>query len=251
MEKIVVKIGSSSIVNCNGIDKSFVADIARQVAYIRSALGIQTIIVSSGAIAGGKALIPSLTPEIGDKQVAAIFGQPNLINIWSLAFEEQGILVGEALPKDEDLNNLSGPLQKASELGVVVLNGPDATYDPSTEREIISIDNDRLSRYSAQLVGANRLIMLTGEPGILDCNEEVIEEIATLEDLARIVFFDKTELGTGGPGSKVLEARKFITDPHKVAFIAGARTENVIVDIVMGRKIGTKITLPLQGFLNI
>lgn len=251
-KRLVVKIGTSVIVkNGNGLDLLFMDDIARQVAYIKKNFDIQTIIVSSGAVGSGRVLVPDLTAATVDKQVAAIYGQPELMDGWRRAFAKQRILAGEALLKDEDIPNFRNPAFIASRYGVVVVNGPDAAYDPATEGQILSVDNDRLARYVAFITGAKTLLMLTEAPGMLDRNKRIIDEIAGLEDLDRIVYFEKTQNGRGGPEFKVWEARRFLTDATKVAYIAGARVEDVIVRIARGERVGTRVTCPLQGFFNI
>lgn len=251
LKRIVVKIGTSAIKNGSGINGELVDDYARQVVWLRRNYGTETVIVSSGAIASGRVLEPNLTRSTTDKQVAAMFGQPELMMTWRRAFQEQGITAGEALLKDDDLENFRDPLLRALQFGVVVINGNDATYDQGAEEKIISADNDRLSRVVGNRCGAGLLIMLTEVEGVLDKDREVISEITSDSDLRRVSFFEGTQEGIGGPGSKLLEARRFITDASKVAYIAGARIENVILRIATGERVGTRVTLPLQGFLNI
>ncbi|MBI2597168.1 hypothetical protein HYW41_03365 [Candidatus Daviesbacteria bacterium] len=251
LKRILVKVGTSAIKNGSGIDQELVNDYARQIAWLRRNYGIETIIVSSGAIASGRVLEPNLTRSIIDKQVAAMFGQPELMTAWRRAFQRQDMIAGEALLKDDDLENFRYPLLRALQFGVVVINGNDVTYNQDAEEEIISADNDRLSRVVANRCGVGLLIMLTEAEGILDEDRKVISNIASYSDLHRISFFERTQEGIGGPGSKLLEARKFITDATKIAYIAGARMENVILRIATGERVGTRVTLPLQGFLNI
>lgn len=250
MERIyVVKVGTDSIVKRNGLDQSLMDDLARQVACLREIDGIRTVIISSGAIASGRVIEPSLSADVTHKQVAAMFGQPELMSAWRSAFRKCGIITGEALLKDDDLVNFRRPLLEALKSGVVVCNGNDATYDPNTEREIISRDNDSLSRTVGQIIGADTLIMQTKTRGLLDRNRKVIREIASIEDLERIDFFEKNINGTGGPRFKLNEARNFLTDKDKVAYIVGARTRDVLLRIARGESVGTKVTLPLQGYL--
>ncbi len=249
---MIVKIGTSVIVkNGNGLDLPFMDDIARQISYVRKKYNTQVVLVSSGAIGSGRVLVPDLESTVVNKQVAAIFGQPELMDGWRRAFAKEEMLAGEALLKDEDIGNFRSPLLIAEKYGAVVVNGPDAAYDPTTEEQILSVDNDRLARSIAYIIGARTLLMLTERPGILDKYDQIIEQIAALEDLERIVYFEKNTNGTGGAQSKVLEARKFLTDVTKVAYIAGARVQDVIVRIARGERAGTKVTFPLQGFFNI
>lgn len=250
MERIIiVKTGTDSLLNGDGLDQTLMNDLARQVAYLRFHRNIKTVIVSSGAIASGRALEPSLTGEVTKRQAAAMFGQPELMSAWGSAFRQHGIRAGEALLKDEDLVNFRRPLLEALKFGVVIVNGNDATYDPDTEEEIISKDNDSLARTVGQITGADTLIVLINTEGLLDKNRRVIGKIALPQDLNMIDFFEKSGNGTGGPRSKLDELRNFITGKDKESYLAGSRTPDVILRIVAGEEVGTKITLPLQGYL--
>lgn len=257
MERIqLYKFGTSSLLKEGDFDRRFIRNLARQLIYVREELGIIPIVVCSGSIASGRRLEPALrSNKTVDKQAAAIIGQPELTGVWMWAFRKnkygKKVHVGEILLKDEDIRNSRKPILRASESAVVFINGPDATYDPETEEQIISLDNDRLSRHVAGIAGADTLALLTGAEGLLDRNKQVIGEIATLEDIERINFFEKTEDGTGGPHIKLLEARNFLTEPGKIAYIAGARIENIIVRIARGERVGTRVTLPLQGYFKI
>lgn len=266
---VVLKIGTSEIAGGgNGLDHTLIGKLGQQITYLRKKAGIPTVVVSSGAIAAGKAefteqrrilsvmspgdvdnLMPLLTGAVVDRQFAAMIGQPELMESWRLSCSEIGMTTGQVLLKDEDLDNFRRPLLRALRFGTVIVNGNDATYDPATEQEIISKDNDSLAREIARVTGANKLIMLTEAQGVLDQRKRVIPEIICLEDLQRIGRFPATQDGTGGIRSKVLEARRHITDANKVAYIVGARIGNVILRVVGGERVGTRITLPLQGFL--
>lgn len=48
-----------------------------------------------------------------------------------------------------------------------------------------------------------------------------------------------------------MEARGFITEVSKIAYIAGVRTKDVIIRIMRGEKVGTRVTLPSQAFFLI
>lgn len=253
---IAYKIGTTSIVKNGGFDLQLIDNLVEQLIFVRQELKIAPLIVCSGSIDSGRRLEPLLnSQEIVDKQAAAIIGQPELTEVWRAAFRrnEKGssIKVGEALLKDEDIDNFKKPLLRVSEFGIVIINGPDATYDPFTEKQIISTDNDRLVRCVACAAGVDTVGYLTDEEGILDRDKRVIEEIGTLEDLDRIGFFEKTTKGTGGPQSKLIEARKTLIDSGKVIYIAGIRTENVIIKIARHENVGTRVMLPLQGYFNI
>lgn len=253
---IVYKLGTTSIVKNGGFDLTLIDKLVEQFIYIREDLKIAPVIVCSGSIDSGRRLESLLnSQEIVDKQAAAMIGQPELTEAWRAAFSRNKrkikINVGEALLKDEDICNFKKPALRASQFGVVIVNGPDATYDPDTEKEIISTDNDRLARHVACAVGADTLGYLTEVEGILDKDRRLIEEIGSFADLDRIGFFEKTTNGTGGPQSKLLEARKVLTDPRMAVYIACARAEDVIIKIARHERVGTRVTLPYQRYFNI
>ena len=247
MERIVIKIGSSSITNHNGLEREQVLNIAGQIA-VEMQSGREIVIVSSGAIATGKKSITDFSDRVVDKQASAIFGQPAMAWGWIEAFNYFGIQAGASLYKDDDLVNIKQPLLRALKEGIVIVNGNDAVYDEKSEAQIISRDNDILASFIARAINASKLIMLTGSDGVLDNQGELIRTIDTIDDLGRIGIFGKTKEGTGGMLSKVSGARDFITAANKVAYIANARMENVIVRILNGESVGTRVTLPSQSF---
>lgn len=248
INRIVVKVGTSVIADDSGLKMGFITSIAAQVAEIKRQ-GIEVVLVSSGAIATGKTRVASFGSSIVDKQAAAIFGQPRMAFAWIEAFEKLGLEAGAPVYKDEDLLNVKYPLLTALKKGVIVVNGNDAVYDAQSEKEIISKDNDKLARYIATMIDADILIMLTEADGVLDTKRQIISTIDSIADLGRIGLFNKTQVGTGGMNSKIQEARSFITNSSKISHIAGAKIESVILRILMGERVGTKVTLPLQGFL--
>lgn len=247
MERIVIKVGSSSIAYNNGLSKGVIADLVGQITAVRKT-GVEVVVVSSGAIAAGKKAVSDFSGTIVDKQSAAVFGQPTIAGCWIEEFNRLGVKAGAAVYKDEDLLYAKTPLLRALKEGIVIVNGNDVVYDAQSEKEIISRDNDKLARFVAVAIGANRLIMLTGAEGVLDSSGQIIPYISKIEDLSQIALFDKTELGTGGMESKLMEARGFITDASKIAHIAGAGIKDVIIRIMRGERIGTRVTLPLQGY---
>ena len=117
-KRLTVKIGSSTITNGGtNLDKLFMNDIARQVAIIRRDFKYQVAIVSSGAIASGRILVPELGQDMTDTQVAAMYGQQELVFAWSDAFRGFNIRTGQGLYVDEDLDQVNRPLLRALQFG--------------------------------------------------------------------------------------------------------------------------------------
>lgn len=239
MERIVVKIGTSSLIN-------------NQVSLVR-AMRTQVAVVTSGAIASGRMVLGAKDGNEVRKQVLAAVGQRPLINAWGKTFDRCHLNTGLFLFSEDDLDKPRLPLLDALMADIVpIINANDTVSVDEIRKLAISADNDRLASFLGRLlIDASKLMLLTETDGVLDSKGKTIDSLTCLEDLQRVALFGKTEVGTGGMDSKILEARRFITDGSKTAYIAGARVEDVIVRIVRGEGVGTRITLPLQGFLKI
>lgn len=251
MERIVVKIGTSSLINKDGgLDEIRIKDIARQVSLVQ-AMGTKVAIVTSGAIASGKIILGTNNGNEAREQVLAAVGQRPLLNAWGEAFDQYGLKTGLFLFSEDDLDKPRLPLLDALMADIVpIINANDTVSIDEIRKLAISADNDRLASFVGRfLVGASKLILLTETEGVLDRGGNKIDLIGSSEDLDRVTDFGKTSVGTGGMGSKILEARRFLTDGGKCAYIAGAREKDVISKIMGGEQAGTSVTLPLQGIL--
>jgi glutamate 5-kinase len=244
---IVIKIGSSSLTN-NGaeINHALMEDLARQISIVKD-MGYGVSVVTSGAIACGKLEMGNGNTEEVHKQVLAAVGQRPLLNAWGQAFDKYNIKTGLFLFAESDLDKPSLPLRNALSHGIVpIINANDTVSVDEIRQLAISADNDRLASYVAKnLVFASKLILLTESSGVWDVNRQVIDSIDSETDLLRIGLFNKTSVGTGGIESKIIEARRFIDQLGKQAYIAGAGDTDVIIKIMKGDSIGTKVTLPL------
>ena len=93
LNRIVVKIGSSSLCKNNGeIDPNRIQSIVNQISSIRNR-GIQVVLVSSGAVAAGQHLLYANGTSIENKQAAAAIGQPVLLSTFQNYFETHHNLV--------------------------------------------------------------------------------------------------------------------------------------------------------------
>lgn len=248
--RIVVKIGSHLIVT-GGDD--FLSSVASQIKTLRD-LGCELIVVSSGAIATGlkEYDITSKPKTIIEKQCYAAVGQPLLMNKYIKVFQPYGITVAQVLLTWEDFNdrkryvNIKNTLNKLLSLKVVpVINENDTV---ATE-EIKFGDNDILSAIVATKLDADLLVLLTDVDGVYDkdptksSDAKIIKEVTNLEEIERSCkVSSKSEFfcGTGGMKSK-LNAAKLCTLSGVEVVIANGTRKNVLIDIVKGKSVGTKI----------
>src|SRR5690348_6000585 len=108
VKRIVVKVGSSLLTDPKRrtIRAAFLKSLARQVASLPSR-GIETVVVTSGAIAAGsyKLSLAQKPKEISKLQALAAAGQSRLMGNYETAFQKMGLKVAQILLTREDLSD--------------------------------------------------------------------------------------------------------------------------------------------------
>jgi glutamate 5-kinase len=236
--RVVVKIGSSTIAS----DPNVVARLARGVA---SAIkkGKSCVIVSSGAIALGtkKLGFRSRPREMAKLQAAAAAGQSVLVRAYEEAFMALGIPVAQVLLTHADLadrtrgNNARAALEALLEVGAVpILNENDSV----AVEEIKFGDNDQLAAMVTPLVGADLLVLLSDVDGLLDASGKRVRVVNEAAEATLHVRASKSEVGTGGMGSKIEAARRAtLSGAHVV--LANANVDQILESILSGADVGT------------
>jgi glutamate 5-kinase len=248
--RIVVKIGSSLLTNAGtGLDRNAIADWARQIAGLR-ARGIETLVVSSGAIAEGmKRLAWSRRPHaVNELQAAAAVGQMGLVQMWESCFAEVGLHTAQVLLTHEDLGdrrrylNARTTLKTLVALGVVpVINENDTVVVD----EIRFGDNDTLGALVTNLIEADVFVILTDQKGLYsadprkDAQAKLIER-ATAGDasLERMAGGAGSAIGRGGMLTKVLAAKRAARSGAHTAITYG-REPDVLSRLFAGESVGT------------
>src|SRR5690606_20092458 len=116
-------------------------------------------------------------------------------------------------------------------------------------------DNDNLSALCVLLAEADRLILLTDQPGLFTADPrknpeaQLISEVSRIDDaLRRIAGESVSGLGTGGMLTK-LQAADVARRAGAEVVIAAGRLPNVLTRIVAGEAVGTRfrpIETPLE-----
>ena len=213
---LVVKVGSSLLVQPDGKVRrewlqTLVADIAA-----RHKAGQRIIVVTSGAIAlgarklgfdkGGRA-------SLADAQAAASVGQIVLSGIWAQLLEAQGLAAAQMLVTLDDLEdrrrylNIAATLDRLLGAGAVpVINENDSV---ATE-EIRFGDNDRLAARVAQAAGASGVILLSDVDGLFDRAPHLpgavlLPTIEKIDGRVRLMVAEGSSsgMGSGGMASKL------------------------------------------------
>ena len=254
---VVVKVGTSSITTGEGkLDEEEMGRLARQIA-AAAKKGDKIVLVTSGAVAAGIAELgtPSKPNDIVFQQASAAAGQSVLMAKYREIFKEHGLKVAQILLTAEDLSNRASYVHTCNVLGMLlklgvvpIINENDVTsvdeLMPVNEGYKVNFsDNDILSVLVAYAIGADFVVILSDVDGLYTsdpANPDAVM-IKTVENITaelKSSLNGKSRLGRGGIQSKV-RAAEIATACGIPVVIANSRRENVIVDILAGKEVGT------------
>ena len=248
-EVIVIKLGSSTLVDEQGrLREEVLARRVAEVAGLRSS-GLHPVLVSSGAIACGLGTLGfAARPEaLPDLQAASAVGQGALFSRYITEFGRHGVVPGQVLLTSADLEhresylNARNTLERLVALGAVpVINENDTT---ATD-ELTFGDNDVLAAQVAILLRARLLVLLTDRDGLYAPGEdgpvriEAVPEGTALEDIA-LADLPGSGRGRGGIASK-LAAVAMATGSGTACVIASGENDGVIPAAAAGDAVGTR-----------
>lgn len=246
-KRIVIKLGSNTIIKDDRFNCGLAEDLARQIRELYPEK--RFIIVTSGAIGLGRMhLAHEKTDDILLKQCLASVGQNILMHSYQDCFAMHGIRISQLLLTNDDLRdekrktNLKCILAKLASMGITtIINENDSV---STE-EMTFGDNDILSAHISNLVEADLLILLSDVDGLYRniYTKEIIDLVDDVDH--RIMGFlddKKSEMGTGGMRSKIAAAQ--IAAYSKTAtVVANGSEKDVIRRILEGDMLGTMFKL--------
>jgi len=248
--RIVVKVGTSTLVHPNGrTDFRMLEGLVRVVSDLQNS-GYTMSLVSSGAIGVGvgKLGLPGRPESIAAKQAAATVGQCELMFMYDKVFGEYGQKVGQLLITKEDVEhsrrhqNLVGTVEQLFEWGIIpIINENDAV----AVEEIVYGDNDNLSAILAVLAQADKLIILTDIDGLYDSNPKTNPEARLLSvveritpDITALARGSGSALGTGGMLTK-LQAASLACKAGVDTYVINARPVENIYKVLEGQNPGT------------
>lgn len=253
---IVVKVGTGSLTKNGELDIELMSRLVDQIAEAIK-LGNKIVFVTSGAVAAGitELGIPPKPNDIVFQQVAAATGQSIIMSTYRLLFKKHGLKVAQILLTAEDLSNrvaylhVCDVLEMTLQLGVVpIINENDVTSTdeliPVTKGYKINFsDNDLLSVLVANALEATLIIILSNVDGLYTMNPkkrgaELITKVEKITPEIKCEIEGKSRLGTGGMKTK-LKAAEIAATSGVPLVIANSKRENVILDILAGKQVGT------------
>lgn len=251
IKRVVVKVGTNVLTNKdNRIVGSVLRELVRQIAILHED-GISVILVSSGSVIAGKEILGNI--KIKDKsirrQVYSSVGQPRMMRHYYEIVHDYGMRCAQILATKRDFdpgkhrNNLINCYEGLLSEGIIpIANEDDAV---SLTMSMFS-DNDELASLVAELLDADVLIILSDTDGLYtghpdDDESEIISEVRTNENVEKYVQSSKKieGEGRGGMASK-LKVAKGTANKDITTYIANGKQENVIIDIINDKEVGTK-----------
>lgn len=246
--RIVVKVGTSTLVHKNGkLNIERIDKLTRVLSALRNQ-DRDVVLVTSGAIGvGAGRLGVKNKKDIKIKQALAAVGQGILMQFYEKMFAEYGINVAQILVTREDLEN--GIRRKNALNTILALFKYDVVpiineNDTIAIEEIVFGDNDTLAAVVSKLIGADILIILsdvdglyTGLPGNKGSEKiKVVEEITP--EIEKIAGGSYSGFGTGGMKSKI-QAAKIATKAKTAMTIINGEDPMLIYDVIHGKNPGT------------
>ncbi len=233
-KRLVVKIGSALLVDRRtGLKQGWLAALALDVVDAK-ARGTDVVLVSSGSIALGRAVLNLgmgvLTLE--QSQAAAAVGQIRLARAYEEVLAPHGITTAQVLVTLEDTMdrrrylNSRATMETLLGFGVVPIVNENDTV--ATD-EIRFGDNDRLAAQIAVTVGADQLILLSDVDGFYSANPQqdasaqrfdLVEKITpAIEAMAGESI---SGLSKGGMKTKLMAAKTAIAGGCAMAIMEGS-----------------------------
>jgi glutamate 5-kinase len=254
---VVVKVGSSTIVDSGGRARAHVIErLAAECAGLQ-ARGVPVVVVSSGAVALGIGELDGRARRrgVGDLQAASAVGQTLLQDHWRAAFAAHGIRTAQVLLTEADVHrrvsyvNARRTLRRLIGWDVVaVVNENDST---ATD-EITFGDNDTLAAQVAIMLQARTLVLLTDIDGVYDRDPTLpgARRLTSVEEGADVEVAHTggrlSRWGTGGIGSKVAAARTAGTGGVEAVVASGLEPGalTAAADGAAGTRFAAAATLP-------
>lgn len=251
-QRWVVKIGSALLTNDGkGLALDAIDSWVEQIAALQQA-GREILLVSSGAVAAGMTRLgwTQRPRSLHQLQAAAAVGQMGLVQAYESRFQKYGLHTAQVLLTHEDLAdrqrylNARSTLRTLLGLGVIPIVNENDTV---TTAEIRLGDNDTLAALVANLVGADLLVLLTDQDGLLDSDPRVNPHARLITEaqagdaaLEGMAAGSGGALGQGGMLTKVRAAARAARS-GALTLIASGHETNVLQRVAADEALGTRL----------
>ncbi|GAB3054775.1 glutamate 5-kinase [Stenotrophomonas tumulicola] len=248
--RAVLKVGSSLLAaDGGGLSPRHALGLAQFVS-ANVLAGREVVIVSSGAVAAGRAILPRMDDSgaaMAARQALAALGQAQLIGLWQRFFERP---VAQVLLTHDDLRNRRRYLNARATLNELLRLG---TLPVVNENDTVSVDelklgdNDNLAATVAALVDADVLFIATDIDGLYSADprrDPAAQPIMQVRELTAEVLAmaggSGSSAGTGGMRTKLEAASKAARLGIETILFNG-RDGDVVRALAQGRLHGTRL----------
>ena len=246
-KKIVIKIGSSILVDKKGKPKkTWLNELVQDIKTLINKKK-QVVIVSSGAIALGCEYlgINKKGLKVDKSQAVASIGQIELMDFFKKSFNKRKIKIAQILLTLDDTEqrrrslNARRTIDNLLKMGILpIVNENDTT----ATTEIKYGDNDRLASRVSQIIGADCLILLSDVDGLYTNNPKkntkakLIKTVNEIdENIKKYATKAENFYGSGGMKTKI-EAAKICQFAGCYMAIANGNYKNPIKKIIENQK---------------
>lgn len=248
--RAVLKVGSSLLAaDGGGLTPRFALGLAQFVS-ANVLAGREVVIVSSGAVAAGRAIVPKAAEAgaaMAARQALAALGQAQLIALWQRFFERP---VAQVLLTHDDLRNRRRYLNARATLNALLALG---ALPVINENDTVSVDelklgdNDNLAAIVAALVDADALFIATDIDGLYTADprshpdaQPINEVTALTPEIMAMAGGSGSAVGTGGMHTKLQAAAKAGAAGIDT-FLFNGRDSDVVRSLAQGRLHGTRL----------
>lgn len=244
--RIVVKVGSNVLTREDGmLNIERMKHIVDQLSALRKQ-GLQVILVTSGAVAAGRAEIEpqrKLDP-VSSRQLWSAVGQVKLINEYASLFKTNDVTCAQVLTTKENFSdrlhylNMRNCMTTLLENDVIPVVNENDTISVT---ELMFTDNDELSGLIASMMDMEALVILTNVDGVFtgppdDPESRLIKEINHGETLnIEAISGKKSNFGRGGMLTKFHIASKLSRQGISVHITNGLK-ENTLADLLVNKQ---------------
>lgn len=252
-QRIVVKVGTSTLTYENGkVNLRRIEQLCKVLSDLQN-MGNEVVLVSSGAIGVGvgKLGLKQKPESTKERQALAAVGQCELMFMYDKLFGEynrtvaQVLLTKYAIETESKKQNVINTFESLFDMDIIpIVNENDTVAIDELEGNKIG-DNDMLSAIVSRLIKADKLIILTDIDGLYDSNPrtnpnakkiECVEKIT--EDILKMADGSGSARGTGGMTTK-LQAAKYVTESGTQCVIMNGENPLRLYDVVEKEQIGT------------
>jgi len=246
---IVIKLGTRVLTSgeANKLDEAVIKRIIGQISKLMDR-GYRIAVVSSGAIGAGMAVLclkkrPQSLPVL---QACAAIGQTELMKLYAKLLKAKGHIAAQVLLTRDDMASRERYLNAKNTIFTLLNSGAVPIInenDTVATDEIKFGDNDKLSSLVANLIGADKLIILTDVDNLYKYGagkkKTALYNVKKItRGIESLAGKGSGHLGVGGMITKI-QAAKAATTSGAACHIANGKTDKILIKIEDGKKVGT------------